>query len=397
MLRKIFILASLSLIIVSTNAQVVKRVLLEEFTTAHCGFCPTRSFDCEWWTEHHMDNAILISHHANFGKDAMTSQMAADYAGTWDGPSGSAPTLTVDRSDGHDSIAPWNESPTDIIVTADTLNWGPLAETRIAAGSNVAISINGSYNSSTRTIAGTITANFVASPSSGDLRFGLILAEDSVVGDSTGLTSLYDQKCYVLNDPTYPELYLKTSPIPYYMHRHVSREAIFGTWGQAGIIPASPITGFNYVAPFNYVLPLTYDTTGFGNNVSLNNIELVAYVAYHDVPNINNRRILNATHVMLNDITATSISEQDWVNKIKIGPNPTTGKLTLDFYQENIGVININLIDIEGKKIQHVLNGTISNGNWKRTLNLDGLANGIYFIEIISDTHRVTKKIILSK
>lgn len=51
----------------------VKKVLLEEFTTASCGNCPMMSAHINNWHSANAANSILVSIHEGSGNDAMST------------------------------------------------------------------------------------------------------------------------------------------------------------------------------------------------------------------------------------------------------------------------------------------------------------------------------------
>src|SRR5688572_12620667 len=54
----------------SAYSQPVKKVLLEEFTTTLCGFCPPKSDEIVTYFEVNPLNTLFMTHHAGFGTDS---------------------------------------------------------------------------------------------------------------------------------------------------------------------------------------------------------------------------------------------------------------------------------------------------------------------------------------
>ena len=77
-MKIIFTLSILIFSVSKTNAQVpVRKVLLEEFTTASCGNCPMMSKYVNEWHMANEANTILIAIHEGSGTDAMSSNTTA--------------------------------------------------------------------------------------------------------------------------------------------------------------------------------------------------------------------------------------------------------------------------------------------------------------------------------
>ena len=69
----LFFITSLVLAInLSAQTAVVKKVLLEEFTTASCGNCPMGSYKINTWVAAHSESVIVLDIHEGSGVDANT-------------------------------------------------------------------------------------------------------------------------------------------------------------------------------------------------------------------------------------------------------------------------------------------------------------------------------------
>ena len=76
-------------------------------------------------------------------------------------------------------------------------------------------------------------------------------------------------------------------------------------------------------------------------------------------------------------------------------PNPNCGQINLQFKEIPASEIIITISDIIGKQYyNHILN--LSNLN-ENNINISHLPEGIYFIQLESDDHRYTEKLILTK
>ncbi len=75
-------------------------------------------------------------------------------------------------------------------------------------------------------------------------------------------------------------------------------------------------------------------------------------------------------------------------------PNPATENIVVNFFSENVSNTIIELIDVQGKIVQH-FNEEASSGNHSIELNTASLSAGLYFIKVQSGSFSKTEKIIV--
>ena len=387
-MKKIYTIAFIALLCLAnvqiSNAQKQKRVLLEEMSTALCSFCPVKSIDAARFELAHPD-AIVITHHAGFGTDGMTSSTSTVFTKAFEPYH--FPSATIDRIK-FDSVPNYYTKYVGVSMMA--FKW---QDTMLSILNNVTakayLTIEKSYNPTTRIISGNVNVNFLTAVDSGDFRINLYVVEDSVVGDTGNYK--YDQKNNTINDNTYPELYGKTK-IEGYVHRNVVRDAPLGDWGQAGIIPSAPLTNHVYAAPFNYTLPQKYDNDK-GRTVYPRQIKLMGFVSYYDNDTWK-RKILNSVMVSLTDGT-TSVNEMSDANSCKIYPNPANGFAKLDFKVNTAETVTIELFDMDGKKTAVLLNDYLVNGSYSLDINTSIIEQGTYICIIKTPESVITKRLII--
>lgn len=94
-------------------------------------------------------------------------------------------------------------------------------------------------------------------------------------------------------------------------------------------------------------------------------------------------------------IVASSV--QDTKDKLFLCyPNPTDGKIYLDFYQPDIGNLVFRITDLSGRIVQ--AQSCNNPSAYHKTIDLSGLREGMYFLQIVSDG-QITgqEKIIIEK
>jgi len=96
-------------------------------------------------------------------------------------------------------------------------------------------------------------------------------------------------------------------------------------------------------------------------------------------------------NMFLDDINvgySLSVNQPD--NKLStftIYPNPTRGASTLDYTLSESANVQISIIDLTGRNLATIANGTQTAGNHKQNLDLPGqaLAPGIYFVRLVAN------------
>jgi len=234
----------LALFMVTGSAQSqgpVKRVFLEQFTGAWCGWCVDGSVVIDNLLAQYPNQLIAVKVHQGDGMEipkVMADTLRSFVAGY---PSGS-----IDRKlfTGQQTVG------------VSRSLWSNFVRQQMALDAEVGVEItNVKYDAATRKITADVTANFVKSVS-GDVRINMIVVEDNVTG--TGAT--YDQKNFIANNPSFVghPYYSKPATITGYKHRSVVRAYVGGVWGVKGIIPGVAQTGTPYTAKFSYTLPASY-------------------------------------------------------------------------------------------------------------------------------------------
>jgi hypothetical protein len=351
----------------------IKNILLEEMSTTLCSFCPYKSHDLMEYAKAN-PRAIAIIHHAGFGKDAMTSTAASDFAAAFS--PNHFPSMTIDRIK-FDSSGTYYTTKVGISMMA--FPWEDTVTAHLSYVSPKAVvDIGHTYNNSNRTINGNVEVTFLSIPDSSDYRINLYIIEDSVVGD-TGAYA-YDQKNNKTNDPNYPELFGKTL-IQDYVHKNVVRAAPLGSWGKDGVIPAIPASGTQYNTPFSYQIPIKYDTIR-GREVDPSKIRLVAFVStYH--ADTWKRQVLNS--VMVNLGAASALPEGELSSELFLYPNPARDYAYLNFALERNENMQIELLDMTGKSLQFLHKGQLNAGQYSLLIKCGNLHEGTYMIRLNSD------------
>lgn len=193
------------------------------------------------------------------------------------------------------------------------------------------------FNAATRELKLTVSATFFDNLS-GDLRFNAWLTEDGLKG------------------------YQADAPDPNnFIHQHVLRTMIGGTWGQQGSLPTTVNTNDIKDYTFTYTIP---------TKCNIDNMHIIAMVQAYNSDYLQ-RRILNSTQMNFKQATAIH-NTATTINKMELYPNPIKDVLTISF--SNQKEYTLHIADMTGK----ILFTQICNGNTK--INLNALASGSYLL-----------------
>ena len=374
---------------------VNKNVLLEEFSTAVCGYCPGGLTKVEQIMSS-ADSAFVIpvTIHAGFYTDGMTTADDNSLAAAF---TNAAPTANIDRE-----FYPGNSTVAMGVSGMGTLTdeWQTAAEAEHILVPPASISASNTYDSATRVLSVTVHSTFYG-PATGVFRLNCYIIEDSVVGAGAG----YDQHSYYFSSPTTLNPWLNVgvngaqyATIAGFVHHRVERKLMNGVWGTAGAIPATTVDGTTYSQTYTYTLPSTWRT---------NFISLVPFVAEYSTNHTSSgNMIINATSMKLNSadssnttvgpnaITETPVE----IGKINLYPNPAKDVVTLAYTLDNDAKLSFELYNMVGQLASVQGQSNYNRGNYSTRLNTAQLSNGVYFIAVKDENKVVqTLKFIIAK
>ena len=330
-----------------TTAQVQRMVVLEQFTTENCGYCP----GVLGIIEAHLDvnpNFIIMSHHAGYGTDWLTIDENVAHEEFYNG-SIFAPAGMFDRHyNGLDNDSDGNTDPGPVFWDGATYGTDMIDE-RSEIPAFVTVNINGTNVDGELTL--TVSGDFLAEYSQ-TIGVSLWITEDGITTENqSGASGTWT-------------------------HRFTTRDAISARLGDE--IESVTGSGDSYSQEYTFTVDPSWD---------IDQLYLVAMVNNMDDADVNNREIQNAVQVKLSDLQeANSISNIN--TDINIYPNPAKDVLNI-YNAENA---NISIFDIVGKLV-------ISENNISATqsINISNLTKGTYFVTINRNNSVETQKIVISK
>lgn len=369
MVRKSLFLAAFTLFLLSIacgtlQAQSARRVLLEEFSTAQCGFCPDGDLIAAQIVKDH-PSVIWVTHHAGFGVDSMTAPGSTAIASAF---VNFAPSGVIDRT-----LFPLHVAPYANLGTIRS-KWDSLIAARLGDEQYCDIRIISTYYAEVGEILCNLEVEFSTIPPPGDFRLNLFVIEDSIVGSGKG----YDQVNYFNGTPGHP-FNGAGNPIIGYAHHRVVSAIPTGAWGVGGVIPATPETGKVYSWSWRGNL---YDIWDRSNLRQHGLIRFVAFVSYHHEDPLQ-RRVVHAgqaeiTNVILGTDDETVLPQQ---LTLSAWPNPARDRITIEaaLLPSDAGMLLVT--DAAGRQVYRA---SIHGSNPRQTFNTERFSGGMYFCRVIT-------------
>jgi thiol-disulfide isomerase/thioredoxin len=189
------------------NDEIVKKVLLEEFTGHQCPNCPAGAATASQIHNLYGNRFVIIAYHAGFFART-SSEFPIDYR-----------TTTGTELNGHFGVLAYpsgiiNRTSFEGTMPLDKSNWGAAAAQGLQLEPTLGLTINKQLNEATSTLTVSVSAKAIATLT--PLKLCVFLTESGLISP---------QK--TANDPNYP-----SGTIPNYEHKHVFRGSLNGTWGQ---------------------------------------------------------------------------------------------------------------------------------------------------------------------
>ncbi|MCS6934653.1 MAG: Omp28-related outer membrane protein [Chitinophagales bacterium] len=353
---------TLSTTVSALSAIPQKNVLLEEFTTAVCQFCPDGAYVVDTIIAAH-NYVIPVGIHAGFGTDGMTTNEATDLANAF---ASGAPSACVDRI--------YYRGESDVAISRDI--WSEKCVERYAQVTPVRLSVNSTYDDGTRQLNVTVGAKFFTE-ATGNFRINCYIIEDSVSG--TG--SQYNQQNYYNTQAGHP-YYGKGNPIIGYKHRYVQREALGNTWGTTGVIPATTASDVEYTHNYTYTLP---------NNWNADRCYLVAFIhEYNSNPKSGKNEVYNALRAPLNGSVTHSTTPSYYISSptvsnlryVNVYPNPVQDVAIIEYYTDEPSSLTFELSNLYGQIVFSANAEEGANSTGMLQVPVHDLSNGTYLLTV---------------
>ncbi|MFI5148945.1 MAG: Omp28-related outer membrane protein [Bacteroidia bacterium] len=388
MKKLIFTLMLTGVFIVTGNAQAPRKVVVEDYTGIWCGWCPNGRTASEHLMSTFGSKVICIGVHSGDALSTGYPDNVVNGIGVPGFPMGSIDRLN-DPSVGGGIFQGCGGTPT-------CNDWDQSVTDRLNTTAPLSVNITSTYNTSTRAMTATVTANFVAS-ATGNMHINCVLVEDSIETDA--------QQHNYMTDNTYGTFtgwpwYGKGNPITTYCQRDVARTNLSATtWGDAGVIPTSVSSGGNYSKSYTYTIPAGWNAT---------HVKIVGYVCHWGASpttvDTTQMYILNANEARLGSSSTTGIVEATETG-FSVGnayPNPFSTVIAIPVELSEGTHTSIKIFNMLGEEVATLVDSELMAGQhtfyWSGTRN-DGspASGGMYFFRLSTNKGSVSKTLLLNR
>ena len=339
---------------VSDGFQNAHMPLMETFTSQQCGNCPDGETALEGAYEGLESRVAWVAHHVGFADDEFTIESSRVLESLF-GSTTYNPAIMIDRSMAYSE---GNPGPVHYVGTSVMMHQ-QLSRASVMPDNIVMGLTNISYNTITRQLQFTIEGYFIEQQNLVAPRLTVYLAEDSIISfQSDGTTN---------NN---------------YRHDHAVRACLTQDWGDDDVITSTE-AGARFSKSFSYTLP---------SNLRAGKCYLVACVNSYGSDAINGRRVYNATKsgYITQDHGSQLGIENPCRLVVKTYPNPTTSHA---FVSTSATIRSAMVLTVDGRVAMRLpsVNADVLD------LNLSGLQDGPYIINVITDEGTANGRIMVVK
>ncbi len=94
------------------------------------------------------------------------------------------------------------------------------------------------------------------------------------------------------------------------------------------------------------------------------------------------------------DPATVGLESVDFINRVSLYPNPTTGSANLDYSLKNTANLTIEIVDLSGRVVREVFSGNQPAGNQIISIDASTLQNGVYLIRLQSQGQQIVRKFV---
>lgn len=349
-----FLLAAFAATAQESKQTFTRKVVIEQFTTAQCGWCP---YGAERITQaaNNSSNIVWIKFHAGFGTDDLTNDIAETMT-LFYGGSTYAPAMMVDRT----HFDPAEPGP--------VMNVGNVSEIRAALSKAKAVPTyckvltpEVTYNTDTRHLSGTVSGRFGDQVYDENTRLVVYLIEDSIFMQQHDYQNGSQANGYAVD----------------YWHMGTVRDTITPLWGEPVTVDEENNRSFSYT--IDYTLP-----EGF----VYKNCRVAAIVYNYDAADINNCAVMNAAESDYLD-KSLGIDEAAQGCQMRLFPNPASSSVTVE---ADAPIQRVTLCNALGQ----VCYSSTAQSQLAH-IDLSALAQGAYFVRIQTAQGVATRQLVVTK
>lgn len=349
----LFLMLALAVMAQSPKQTFNRKVVVEQFTTAMCGYCPAGA-DRISSVIGGSSNYIWIKHHAGFYTDDLTNGIHEALLVFYGGNT-SAPAVMLDRTRFDQS------RPGPVVSIPNVSDFRTLvSEAKSVETYCKLYTPTIKFNPATRELKGNVSGRFGDVVYDENTRLVVFLVEDSIFMEQHDYYNGVSSNSYA---------------VPYW-HMGTVRDTITPLWGESLDVNAADNHSFSY--DFSYTIPDDY---------VVKNCKVVAFVCHHNPNNINDRKIMNGSISDFCDQTL-GIGETAFDMSLRLFPNPATDRVVLECDGE---ISQVSVFNALGQMV--LQNGAI-HGNHAE-LNVEGFVPGLYLVRIATAQGVATRQLVV--
>ncbi|MCB2203523.1 hypothetical protein KQI65_02145 [bacterium] len=359
-------------VVVQRGTGSEKRVLVEEFTGAWCGWCPDGGLQVEELLAQY-PAAVAVALHAG-GTDAMKTATSLELADTY---RPSYPNAMIDRV--------LFERETAVPIQRTGGAWLARAAERLQAFTPCAVSVDAQWDHWTQQGFADVTVQFSDYAPEDDYRLHCWVVADELTGQGTG----WDQSNYYSGHANYPDhpYHDLPNPIIGYRHRHVQYASLTGDWGIKGVVPNLPQADAEYTRRFNF----DGMSMPYGDGVPLA-CRIVAFVTRHHGA-VNEREVLNVSESGMRVLSTEVLHAANFAID-GIYPQPLRDAGTLRLRTDRAAHLRVTVTDLLGREfLLHA--GFTGSGTHHLPLVFEGLHSGSYLLRVSDGSRMLARPVII--
>jgi len=373
---KKLLLACFMLPVLATNAQTVKKVMLEDFTGIWCQFCPNGAHTIEGLETQYPATFIPVASHNDGGHGAAADVLEIPEGlavATGIGVTG-YPTGAVDRK-----MITGGKVPIGINATGD--QWksavaSELATTAIASVSfrNMTLTTAGAYE-------GDLVVKFDALPTAGvPVVVNVYVLESKIPATTTDNTDQTNVTQWYGGNGSTPISTTTVSSGNKFYHDNTLRASLGGNWGFSGVVPATPVVGTEYIKHFSFTIPATAIPVPWIPA----NMDVVGFVAYNGADALK-KEVINAERVTAKSFFPAGVNQvKNNVNINTMYPNPATTAdvVNVEFNIVNSSKVTVKVMNAIGQVVAtpYISNDVAGAHTVRFSPSYYGMAAGIYTV-----------------
>jgi hypothetical protein len=93
--------------------------------------------------------------------------------------------------------------------------------------------------------------------------------------------------------------------------------------------------------------------------------------------------------------TTVTENKTEFISKFSVFPNPTSERMRLSYALKETKTVSIDLYDITGKMMKVLISESQKPGLYEKTISLQDIEKGIYFVRINSEGVKVSQKMLI--